>query len=94
MLSIKTNANIAERNATAKDTKNMFDAFRKEFEPNKVILFKSTNGESIEITRLAEFTQYLSHIDDKATAYICNDHRCLLPMTDVKKALKVFDYTS
>ena len=81
-------------NPKRKDTKNMFDALRNRFVPNKVVLFKPTNEESTEIARLAEFTRYMSCIDSKATAYICKDRACELPMAYVEKALKIFDGTS
>jgi uncharacterized protein YyaL (SSP411 family) len=78
-------------NPKRSDTKNMFSALRNRFAPNKVVLFKPMTEESTEIARLAEFTRYMFPIEGKATAYICKDRACELPMTDIEKALKVFD---
>jgi uncharacterized protein YyaL (SSP411 family) len=78
-------------NQSDKNIKSMLALFRNRFAPNKVLLFKPTNDESTEITRLAEFTRYMSPIGGKTTFYICKDHTCELPVTDIEKALKIFD---
>jgi uncharacterized protein YyaL (SSP411 family) len=78
-------------NQSDKNIKSMLTLFRNRFTPNKVLLFKPTNDKSTEITRLAEFTRYMSPIGGKTTFYICKDHTCELPVTDIEKALKIFD---
>jgi uncharacterized protein YyaL (SSP411 family) len=78
-------------NMRYKDTKKMLDVFKKRFIPNKVILFKSTNKLSTNITSLAEFTRYMSSIGGKTTFYICKDSTCKLPVTNIQKALKIID---
>jgi len=70
-------------NLHAEDARAMIKQLRTYFSPNKVVLFKSTEGESPDITRIAEFTNYHSAIDGKATAYVCRNYECSLPTTDI-----------
>ena len=71
----------------AEDTLNMLGALRKHFIPNKVVLFRLVGGEDSEIVKLAGFTQHLSPKEGKATAYVCRDHRCEFPTTDIGEML-------
>jgi hypothetical protein len=70
------------------DTKEMLAALRKEYVPNKVLLFKGKE-DSDGIAAIAEFTKGQSAIGGKATAYVCLDHVCNLPTTDLNKALEL-----
>jgi uncharacterized protein YyaL (SSP411 family) len=72
----------------AEDTKTMLEAIRKAYSPNKVVLLRGTEKDS-EITEIAEFTKGQSRIDGKATAYVCLNHVCNLPTTDVNKMLEL-----
>jgi hypothetical protein len=72
----------------AEDTKIMLEAIRKAYSPNKVVLLRGTEKDS-EITEIAEFTKGQSRIDGKATAYVCLNHVCNLPTTDVNKMLEL-----
>jgi uncharacterized protein YyaL (SSP411 family) len=72
----------------AEDTKEMLSALRKKYIPNKVLLFKGT-GDAPGITAIADFTKGQSALNGKATAYVCLDHVCNLPTTDLKKALEL-----
>ncbi len=71
----------------AKDTKAMFKSLREKFIPNKVVLFKPAEEESVEIIGLVEFTKNLKAIEGKATAYVCQNYSCQLPTTDPVKML-------
>jgi hypothetical protein len=71
----------------AEDTKAMVEALRKAFVPNKVVIFRPTDEQEPGITRLAGFTKDLACLDNKATAYICKDFRCELPVTDTQQML-------
>jgi hypothetical protein len=76
-------------NPEARDTKDMLEALRRHFIPNKVVLLKPDNQESPDIISLAEFTKDQSSIDGKATAYVCLDYACKLPTTDTEKMLEL-----
>jgi uncharacterized protein YyaL (SSP411 family) len=43
------------------------------------------------LAELAPFTQNLSLIDGKATAYICSRHACSIPFTDPEAILAQID---
>jgi len=75
----------------SEDTKTMLRALRTRFMPNKIVLLRPSEGESDEITRLAEFAKYQSSISSKATAYVCVGHRCDLPTTEIQRMLELLD---
>jgi len=78
-------------NSLVNDTKNMLQALRREFIPNKVVLFRPMEVESPEIARLAKFTNDLSSIKEQATAYVCLNYSCQLPTTDINKMLELLN---
>lgn len=71
----------------ADDTKNMLKALRKEFIPNKVVIFRPE--EESEITRISDYSKSLSSKDGKATAYVCRNFSCNLPVTEPGKMLEL-----
>jgi uncharacterized protein YyaL (SSP411 family) len=64
----------------AESTKIMLKAIRKEFIPNKVVIFRP-DGES-EITGICGFTRNMTGNKDKAFAYVCRNFTCNLPTDD------------
>ena len=80
---------VVAGDASAQDTKAMLGALMRRFIPSKVVLLRPTDEDSPEITRLAEFTKYLSSTDGKATAYVCRNYSCELPTTDTGKMLEL-----
>jgi uncharacterized protein YyaL (SSP411 family) len=42
---------------------------------------------------VAEFTRYQYSMDDKATAYVCQNYYCERPVTDVDEMLKLLGGT-
>jgi hypothetical protein len=81
-------------NPQAKDTKEMLNALRKYFIPNKVVLLRPSDQEEPDIIRLAKFTEYQSSFDGKATAYVCLDYACKMPVTDAEEMLKLLNVSS
>ncbi|PWB50006.1 MAG: thioredoxin domain-containing protein [Candidatus Methanoperedenaceae archaeon] len=71
----------------ADDIKNMLMALRTEFIPNKVVIFRP--DEESEITRISEYTKNLSSMNGKATAYVCRNFNCILPVTEPGKMLEL-----
>jgi len=71
----------------AEGTKAMIDAVRKNYNPSKVVLTKTTDSD--EITEIAGFTKSQFSIDGKATAYVCLNQICNLPTTEVNKMLEL-----
>jgi len=64
----------------AESTKKMLKALRKEFIPNKIVIFRS-DRES-EITDISEYTKKLTGNKGKAVAYVCKNYSCKLPTDD------------
>jgi hypothetical protein len=81
-------------NPQAKDTKEMLNSLRKHFIPNKVVLLRPSDQEEPDIIRLAKFTEYQSSLDGKATAYVCLDYACKMPVTDAEEMLKLLNVSS
>ena len=73
----------------ASDTREMLEAIHRRFIPNKVVVFLPTERGSQEVKRLAPFTREQSSIDGKATAYVCVNHYCKLPTTDIDTMLSL-----
>jgi len=73
----------------ADDTKRMLDAIRKPFVPNKIVILRPTDQETLDIDNIAPFTKYHSSIDGIATAYVCLNYNCKLPTTDISSLPKL-----
>jgi uncharacterized protein YyaL (SSP411 family) len=74
---------------SAPDTREMVRTLNKVYLPNKVVLFRQAGEEQPEISELAAFTRYQDSIDGKATAYVCQDYACELPVTDADEMLRL-----
>jgi len=73
----------------APDTREMAQLLREEFAPNKVVVFRPVEEQEPEIVDLAPFTRFQGSIDGKATAYVCRDYACELPVTDSRAMLRL-----
>lgn len=71
----------------AEDTKAMLAALRREFIPGKVVVLRPVQDP--EITGIAEYTGNMTSIDARATAYVCRNYSCRLPVTDVGEMLEL-----
>ncbi len=78
----------------ADDTKEMLSSLGKHFIPYKVVLLKHDDQETADITRIAEYTEYHSSFDGKATAYVCLDFACKMPVTNTEEMLKLLNVPS
>jgi uncharacterized protein YyaL (SSP411 family) len=76
-------------NPDFQDTRAMLKALRSRFIPNLVAALVPFGEESPDIFQLAKFTIGKSTIDEKATAYVCIDHTCELPTTNIAKMLEL-----
>jgi hypothetical protein len=73
----------------ANDTKQMLDAIRGLFVPNKIVILRSTDQQSSEIDGIAPFIKDHSSIDGRATAYVCVNYNCQLPTNDIGSTLRL-----
>lgn len=62
-------------------------ALRSRFMPNRTVLVVSGG----EIQQIAEYTRCLSQHAGQATAYICSDRGCQMPVTEPKKLLELLE---
>jgi hypothetical protein len=67
--------------AQAKDTQAMIRALGRTFSPNKVVLLRPS-AEDDTIKRLPEYARGLAPKKGRATAYVCRDFKCGIPVTD------------
>jgi uncharacterized protein YyaL (SSP411 family) len=72
----------------AEDTEAMLQALRTSYLPNKVVLHKGLDEGDEAILRIAPFLKDHHPIDGRATAYVCEEHFCKNPTTDVGKMLE------
>ena len=73
--------------AESHDVIEMLHALRTRFIPNHVALLRPTDKDSSAIDGVAEFIRNHVPGDGKATAYVCLDHACRTPTTDVHEML-------
>ncbi len=69
----------------APDVKAMFDVLRKGFNPDTVVLFRPIQETRPDIATLAPYSEPLVAIDGRATAYVCSNHSCDRPTTQVEE---------
>ena len=68
----------------AEDTRALMDAVHACFAPNKVVIFRP-EGKGPQIAELAPFVSGQVAIDGRAAAYVCSNHACQAPTTDVER---------
>ncbi|MFW9987008.1 MAG: thioredoxin domain-containing protein, partial [Candidatus Odinarchaeota archaeon] len=73
----------------ALDTQTMVKTINNQFLPNKVTLLIPTDDNGEVLMKLAPFTKDYKPINGKATAFVCANHVCQRPTTDVKTMLKL-----
>jgi len=71
----------------AVDTQRMLAALHKNYFPNAAILFKPAEEQNPAIIKYASFLEFMSAIDNKATAYVCTNFKCDFPTGDPAKML-------
>ncbi len=64
------------------DTKEMLETVKKAFVPNKVVMVVPQGKERDELVEIAPFIEDLTPRDGKATAYVCVNRECEMPVTD------------
>jgi uncharacterized protein YyaL (SSP411 family) len=74
----------------APDTQAMFNGLRKEFIPNMVVLFRPIEENRPAIIKLAPYTERMTAIKGKATAYVCSNYRCEHPTTKAGELAALF----
>jgi len=75
----------------AEDTKALILALRSQYLPSVIVMQFSPGPQAEALVQIAPFTQNLSMVDGKATAYVCSGHACSLPVTDPTSVLAEID---
>jgi len=75
----------------SQDTKEMLDAVRRSFLPNRVLLFRPEGAASVPITDLAPFTRDMKAGRGRAAAYVCRNCACSKPVFTVKEMLGLLE---
>ena len=70
------------------DTNAMLNEVRKQFLPNKSLIFRPTEKLNPEIDNLSNFVQFFDKYEGKATAYVCINKTCKAPTNDIKVAIE------
>ena len=70
------------------DTIAMLNEVRKQFLPNKSLIFRSTEDLNPDIDNYSNFIQFFDKYDEKATAFVCINKTCKAPTNDIHKALE------
>ena len=70
------------------DTTSMLNAVRKQFLPNKSLIFRPTEDNNPEIDKFSNFIQFFDKYKEKATAFVCINKTCKAPTNDINIALE------
>ncbi|HEO64414.1 MAG TPA: hypothetical protein ENI73_00945 [Spirochaetes bacterium] len=63
------------------DTKDMINALRDQYLPNKVLLIQSDDQ---GLSDISPFIGSMKTLDGKATAYVCMNYACQNPTTEIR----------
>jgi uncharacterized protein YyaL (SSP411 family) len=77
----------------ADDTKQMITLVKQMYRPDDVMLLRTPEAEA-PIVEYAAYTRPLTMLQGKATAYVCRDHTCELPVTGCSELEKLLAETS
>jgi uncharacterized protein YyaL (SSP411 family) len=70
-------------NREDKNARRMLEIVDRHFLPFNVVLFKDAEGLEAGITEIVTFTEGQIMIEDKATAYVCENFACHAPVTNI-----------
>jgi len=68
-----------------KNAKRMLELVNRSFQPFMVVVFKDAEVVEDDITNIATYVEDQTMIDDKATAYVCENFACRAPITDLEE---------
>jgi hypothetical protein len=72
---------------TSDETWKMIRAVRRSYGPRKVVLLRPTEEPAPPITHIAPFTEGQTSLEGRPTAYVCMEHACERPTTDIQHML-------
>ena len=75
----------------AEDTQELILALRSQYLPSVTVMQFAPGPQAEALADIAPFTQNLSMVNGKATAYVCSGQACSIPVTDPKSVLAEID---
>jgi uncharacterized protein YyaL (SSP411 family) len=78
----------------AEETLRMVNAVRNHFVPSAILILRGEAEQVRQIDRIAPYTKFYGRVDNQTTAYVCIDHKCMPPTTEVAKMLKLLSVNS
>ena len=72
-------------NPENEDTKKIIKTINSEYTPNSIVILKDPKIKESRIEKIVPFIKDYKQIENKATVYICKNHQCELPTTDIDK---------
>ncbi len=74
---------VIAADASRPDTKEMLKLIHRRFLPNTVVLLHQTGKAGEAIEKIAPFVKFQVAINNKATAYVCENYVCKQPVTEI-----------
>lgn len=74
----------------SEDTKALLKAVHKHYLPNKVLLLADGKMDSFLYSKV-DFLKTLQKVDGKATAYVCENYSCSLPVNTVEDLDRILE---
>jgi hypothetical protein len=75
---------VIVENKNGGSSRAMIETIHAHFLPNEVLLLRPSDQAGEEITAVAPFVKELQSADDQAVVYICENHSCQSPITEVE----------
>ncbi|MEQ8156355.1 MAG: thioredoxin domain-containing protein [Clostridiaceae bacterium] len=69
----------------SRDTMDMISALNKRFMPNMIVVFNPINEDNSDILDIAKYAKEQKSVNGRATAYVCKNFACGVPVTDVNE---------
>ena len=78
-------------NREDQNVRRMLELVSRSFQPFTVVVLKDAEEVADGITSIATYTEDQIMIDDKATAYVCENFACRAPITDIAQLEQIFN---
>ncbi len=75
--------------AKAADTRALLAALHQRFTPNKIVLLISDDASQRKLAAYLPVVESMTRHQGKATAYVCENYTCKLPVTDAEKFVEL-----
>ena len=71
------------------DTQLMIKALNEKYIPNKIVIFRPDDPSEANIDDVAPYISSYQSKNGRATAYVCRNYKCSLPVNDLEKMLEL-----